>query len=51
MHQVKVENGRAIVRKFSDAITQGIHLAKDEKGQRTRLSLRNAEELMAGYLV
>lgn len=52
VHQVKVENGRAIVRKFSEAIAaQGIQLARDADGQRTHLGLRNAEELMAGYLV
>lgn len=52
VHQVKVENGRAIVRKFSEAIAaQGIQLAKDADGKRTHLGLRNAEELMAGYLI
>jgi len=52
VHQVKVEDGHAVVRKFSDAIAaQGIQLAKDADGKRTHLGLRNAEELMAGYLV
>lgn len=52
VHQVKVEGGRAVVRKFSEAIAaQGIHLSKDASGQRTQLGLRNAEELMAGYLM
>jgi len=52
VHQVKVEDGRAAVRKFSEAIAaQGIQLAKDADGKRTHLGLRNAEELMAGYLI
>lgn len=51
VHQVKVENGRAVVRAFSQAVdAQGIQLAKDADGKRTKLNLRNAEELMAGYL-
>jgi hypothetical protein len=51
IHQVKIENGHAIVRRFSDAVQeQGIVLSKDDKGNRTILGLRNAEELMAGYL-
>lgn len=51
IHQVKIEEGHAIVRKFSDAVQQqGVVLGKDEAGNRTVLGLRNAEELMAGYL-
>lgn len=51
IHQVKIENGRAAVRKFSEAIKeQGVVLGKDDKGERTVLGLRNAEELMSGYL-
>lgn len=51
IHQVKVENGHAVVRKFSSAVQeQGIVLGKDATGERTVLGLRNAEELMAGYL-
>jgi predicted ATPase len=51
IHQVKIEDGHAVVRKFSDAVKeQQIVLGKDEKGNRTILGLRNAEELMAGYL-
>jgi len=51
IHQVKVENGRAVIRKFSEAIKeQGIQLQKDKSGQRTILGLRTAEELMSGYL-
>lgn len=52
VHQVKVEDGRAVVRRFSEAVAaQGIQLAKDASGKRTQLGLRNAEELMAGYLM
>jgi predicted ATPase len=51
IHQVKIENGEAVVRKFSDAVkTQQIQLRKDDDGKRTILGLRTAEELMAGYL-
>lgn len=51
IHQVKVEDGCSVVRKFSEAIEQqGIHLQRDKSGQRTILGLRTAEELMAGYL-
>jgi len=51
IHQVKIEKGQAVVRKFSDAVKeQGIVLAKDGKGNKTILGLRNAEELMAGFL-
>lgn len=51
IHQVKVEDGRAVVRKFSDAIAaQGIQLARDAEGKRTQLSLKTAEEVMSGYL-
>ena len=52
VHQMKVEDGRAAVRRFSEAVkAQGIQLAKDADGNRLHLGLRNAEELMAGYLV
>src|SRR5258708_40080357 len=51
IHQVKIENGQTVVRKFSDAVKeQQIVLGKDDKGKHTVLGLRNAEELMAGYL-
>lgn len=51
IHQVKVEDGRAVVRKFSDAIAaQGIQLGKDSDGNRTQLSLNNAENIMSGFL-
>jgi hypothetical protein len=50
IHQVKVENGRALIRPFSQVILEhGIQLGK-ERRQRTRLSLSNAEEVMSGYL-
>jgi predicted ATPase len=50
IHQVKIEGGQAVVRKFSEAVReQGIILRREEGG-RTVLGLRNAEELMAGYL-
>ena len=51
IHQVKVADGRACVRKFSDVIEDlKIQLSKDSQGNRTRLSLNNAEEIMSGYL-
>ena len=51
IHQVRVTDGKAVVRKFSTVIEElGIHLAKDANGQRTHLSLKNAKEIMSGYL-
>lgn len=51
IHQVKVLNGQAVVRKFSDVIKEeGAVLGKDELGKRTILGLRTAELLMSGYL-
>ena len=51
IHQVKVVDGKAQIRKFSEVISeQGIQLGKDRSGQRTHLSLANAEEIMSGYL-
>lgn len=51
IHQVKVVDGRAAIRKFSTVVADlGIHLAKDANGQRTLLSLGNAEAIMSGYL-
>lgn len=51
IHQVRVDQGRAIVRKFSKVVEDlQIHLAKDAAGRRTQLSLKNAEEIMSGYL-
>jgi len=50
IHQVKVLDGKALIRKFSKVVAdQGIHLKKDH-GRRAILGLRNAEEVMAGYL-
>lgn len=49
IHQVKINQGRSQIRKFSDVIQQqGIQLGKDESGKRTHLSLKNAEEIMGG---
>ncbi|MGH9512354.1 MAG: AAA family ATPase [Terriglobales bacterium] len=51
IHQVKIENGYAVVRNLSHAVKdQKIVLGKDDTGKRTVLGLRNAEELMSGYL-
>lgn len=50
IHQVKVMQGKAQIRKFSDVIRdQGIQLARVD-GERKHLSLANAEEIMSGYL-
>jgi len=50
IHQVKVVHGKAQIRKFSDIVReQGIQLSKVE-GERKCLSLKNAEEIMSGYL-
>jgi len=50
IHQVKVVEGKAQIRKFSDVIReQGIQLSRDN-GKRECLGLRNAEEIMSGYL-
>lgn len=51
IHQVRVTDGKAVVRKFSNAVESlGIQLAKDGAGKRTHLSLKNAEDIMSGYL-
>lgn len=52
IYQVKVDSGRALVRRFSDAVSQsGIHLQKSKDGgNRLILGLKNAEEIMSGYL-
>jgi predicted ATPase len=51
IHQVKVVNGKAQIRNFSEAIAeQGVQLQKDAKGHRTVLGLKTAEEVMSGYL-
>jgi predicted ATPase len=50
IHQVKVIDGKAQIRKFSEVIKeQGIQLAKID-GERKHLSLTNASEIMSGYL-
>jgi predicted ATPase len=51
IHQLKVEDGHTVARKFSEVITtQGVVLGKDESGKATQLGLRSAELLMSGYL-
>ena len=51
IHQAKVVDGRAVIRKFSTVVSEhGIQLSKDASGQRTILSLKTAEEIMSGYL-
>jgi predicted ATPase len=51
IHQVKVLDGKAQIRKFSAVVAdQQIQLRKDKVGERTVLGLVNAEEIMAGYL-
>ncbi len=51
IYQVKVREGQALVRRFSTLIEeQGIQLAKDNDGNRTNLSLKNAELIMSGYM-
>jgi predicted ATPase len=50
IHQLKIEEGRCVCRKLSQAISdQGVVLAEDKSGKRAHLGLRNAEELMSGY--
>jgi predicted ATPase len=51
IHQVKVDNGQALIRDFDQVIReQGIQLRKDNVGDRTILGLTTAEEVMSGYL-
>jgi predicted ATPase len=51
IHQVKVENGQARVRRFQEVIEgHGIQLQMDESRERTILSLKNAELVMSGYM-
>jgi predicted ATPase len=51
IHQVKIENGQGIVRRLSAVVAENAGpLGKDKSGARTVLSLRNAAELMSGYL-
>jgi hypothetical protein len=50
IHQIKVDDGKALVRKFKTVIeNEGIQLRK-KKGERTSLGLSTAEEVMSGYL-
>jgi hypothetical protein len=51
IHQVKVVDGKAVVRRFSEVTAEHhIQLAPDAEGPRAHLSLGNAEEIMSGYL-
>lgn len=51
IHQVKIVEGRAVVKPFSTVVSElGIHLAKDKQSNRTILGLSNAEQIMSGYL-
>jgi predicted ATPase len=51
IHQVKIDNGQCVIRKLSEVIAENAGpLGKDKSGGRTVLSLRNAAELMSGYL-
>ncbi|HOC42527.1 MAG TPA: AAA family ATPase [Thermoanaerobaculales bacterium] len=51
IHQVKIDEGRAVVKPFSTVVSDlGIHLARDSQGNRTTLGLSNAEQIMSGYL-
>jgi len=51
IHQMKIENGQCVVQKLSDLIARNAApLGKDKSGDRTVLGLRNAAELMSGYL-
>jgi predicted ATPase len=51
IHQLKIDNGQCVIRRFSEVIAQGAGpLAKDKSGARTVLGLKNASELMSGYL-
>jgi predicted ATPase len=48
IYQVKVSDGRAMIRKFSEVIAeQNIHLSK-VNGERNHLSLSTAEAVMSG---
>jgi hypothetical protein len=51
IHQLKIDNGQCVIRRFSQVIAQGAGpLAKNKSGTRTVLGLKNASELMSGYL-
>jgi len=50
IHQVKVSEGKALIRKFGKVIDdEGIQLRK-KHGERTNLGLSTAEEVMSGYM-
>jgi len=50
IHQFRIENGQAVVTKFSQVLKDsGITLGKDGSGKRTKLGLRAAEILMCGF--
>ena len=50
IYQVKVSDGRAVVRPFKDIIDEaGYHLQKDEHGDRKTLGLPLADRIMDGY--
>ncbi len=49
IYQLQPQNGQSVARPFHDIITQhGIHLQMED-GERRRLGMRVAEEVMAGY--
>ncbi len=51
VYQVKVDSGRALVRKFSEVVSaHGIQLSKSKHEGRTILGLANAKEVMSGYM-
>ncbi len=49
IHQVKVSEGKALIRKFGKVIDDGGIQLRKEKGNRTKLGLSTAEEVMSGY--
>jgi predicted ATPase len=49
IYQVKADEGRAVVRPFSEAIKEGGAFLGKVKGQRRELGLRTADEVMDGY--
>ncbi len=50
IHQVKVSEGKALIRKFGKVIDDGGIQLRKEKGNRTKLGLSTAEEVMSGYM-
>jgi hypothetical protein len=47
---VKVHEGKALIRKFSQVQSEGGTPLGKVDGEKKRLSLTHAEELMSGYL-